>query len=108
MYKTAPHYLNKRGLDRIVVVRKSLWRLFSGNNYLKVIILYIISQNWDSINTKTSYLMDLARALGCLMVVTPQKPSFGAGFAEPPSEVLTASCRQNGLEEAYDSGFEEE
>lgn len=59
-------------------------------------------------NAKTSHLRDLARALGCLMVVTPQKPSFGAGSAEPLSEVLTASCRQNGLEEAYDNDFEEE
>jgi hypothetical protein len=57
-------------------------------------------------HSKTAHLRDLARALGCLVVVTPQKPSFGAG--EPASEVLTESCRQSGLAEAYDSGFLEE
>jgi hypothetical protein len=43
-----------------------------------------------------------------MVVVTPQKPSIGAVFAEPPAEVLTASCRQNGLSDAYDNGFEED
>jgi hypothetical protein len=58
--------------------------------------------------SRTSHLRDLARALGCLVVVTPQKPSIGAGFTDAPSEILTASCRQNGLQEAYDNGFAEE
>jgi hypothetical protein len=43
-----------------------------------------------------------------MVVVTPQKPSVGAGFADAPTEILTASCRQNGLAEAYDNDFEEE
>jgi len=51
---------------------------------------------------KTAHLRDLARALGCLVVVIPQKPSV-AEFADAPSEILTASCRQNGLADAYDS-----
>jgi len=58
--------------------------------------------------SRTSHLRDLARALNCMVVVTPQKPSIGAVFAEPPAEVLTASCRQNGLSDAYDNGFEED
>jgi len=59
-------------------------------------------------HTKTAGLKDLVKALGILVVVTPQKSSIGAGLAEPPSEILTASCRQNGLADAYDSGYEEE
>lgn len=58
-------------------------------------------------HAKTAHLRDLARALGCLVVVTHQKPSV-AGFADAPTETLTASCRQNGLAEAYDNGIEEE
>jgi hypothetical protein len=58
-------------------------------------------------HSRTSHLRDLARALNCMVVVTPQKPSV-AGFAEPPSEVLTESCRLSGLAEAYDNGFEED
>ena len=53
-------------------------------------------------HTKTAGLRDLVKALGILVVVSPQK-SHVAGFAEPPSEILTASCRQSGLAEAYDS-----
>ena len=60
-------------------------------------------------NSKTAHLRELARAMGCLVVVTPQKPSIGAGFfAEAPSEILTASCRDSGLSDAYDNGFEED
>lgn len=59
-------------------------------------------------HTKTAGLKDLVKALGILVVVTPQKSSIGAGLAEPPNEILTASCRQNGLADAYDSGYEEE
>lgn len=58
-------------------------------------------------DSKTAHLRSLAMSLGCLVVVSPQKTSV-AGFAEPPSEVLTASCRNSGLSEAYDNGFEEE
>jgi len=53
-------------------------------------------------HAKTVHLRDLARALGCLVVVTHQKP-YVAGFADAPSEILTVSCRQNGLGDAYDS-----
>ncbi|MDD2754419.1 MAG: hypothetical protein PHS80_02710 [Methanothrix sp.] len=59
-------------------------------------------------HSKTSHLRDLARALNCMVVVTPQKLSIGAVFADAPSEILTASCRQNGLADTYDNGFEEE
>jgi hypothetical protein len=59
-------------------------------------------------HSRTSHLRDLARALNCMVVVTPQKLSIGAGFAEAPSEILTASCRDSGLSDAYDNGFEEE
>jgi hypothetical protein len=60
-------------------------------------------------HSRTSHLRDLARALNCMVVVTPQKPSIGAGFfAEAPSEILTASCRDSGLSDAYDNGFEED
>lgn len=58
-------------------------------------------------HTKTAGLRDLVKTLGILVVVTPQKSSIG-GFADAPSEILTASCRQNGLAEAYDNGFEED
>lgn len=59
-------------------------------------------------HTKTAGLRDLVKALGILVVVTPQKAAYASGFADAPSEILTASCRQNGLAEAYDNGFEEE
>ena len=59
-------------------------------------------------HTKTAAgLRDLVKALGILVVVTPQKPSV-AGSADAPSEILTASCRNSGLADAYDSGLEEE
>lgn len=58
-------------------------------------------------HSKTAHLRDLARALGCMVVVTPQKAHV-SGYADAPSEIFTASCRQNGLAEAYDNGFEED
>ncbi len=59
-------------------------------------------------HTKTAGLRDLVKALGILVVVTPQKSSIDAGLADAPSEILTASCRNSGLADAYDSGLEEE
>lgn len=61
-------------------------------------------------HVKTSGLRDLVKTLGILVVVTPQKEVHASGYADAPSEILTASCRQNGLAEAYDagSGFEED
>jgi hypothetical protein len=56
---------------------------------------------------KTAGLRDLVKALGILVVVSPQKPPV-SGFADAPSEILTASCRNSGLADAYDSGLEEE
>ena len=54
---------------------------------------------------RTCQLRDLARTLGILVVVTPQKFS-AAAFSEIPSESFTASCLQNGLSEAIDSDFQ--
>lgn len=59
-------------------------------------------------HTKTAHLRDLVKALGCLVIVTPQKAAYASGFADAPTEILTSSCRQSGLTEAYDNGFEEE
>lgn len=54
---------------------------------------------------RTSQLNALVRALGCLVVVEPIKSPV-MGFSEPPSETLTASCREDGLSEAIDSDFQ--
>jgi hypothetical protein len=59
-------------------------------------------------HARTAHLRDLVKALGCLIVVTPQKAAYASGFADAPSESFTESCRNNGLTEAYDNGFEEE
>jgi hypothetical protein len=57
--------------------------------------------------SSTSSLRNMVRLLGCNLVVEAcQSPAVA--FAEAPDEVLTAFCRQDGLEEALDSGFEEE
>jgi len=53
-------------------------------------------------DSKTAHLRSLAMSLGCMVVVSPQKTSV-AGFADAPSEILTASCRNSGLSDAYDS-----
>ncbi len=58
---------------------------------------------------RTSQLNALVRVLGCSLVVEPIKAPV-IGIAEPPSERLTASCRQDGLEETVgtiDSDFED-
>jgi len=55
---------------------------------------------------KTLQLRNLARALGCMVVVTPQKQVPYVGSTEAPSEILTASIRIDGLAEAIDSDFE--
>lgn len=55
---------------------------------------------------RTIQLRDLARALGCMVVVTPQKEIPSIGSADAPSEILTASIKMDGLIEALDSDFE--
>jgi len=59
-------------------------------------------------HSKTAGLRDLVKTLGILVIVTPQNAAHASGYADAPSEILTASCRQNGLAEAYDNGFEED
>lgn len=59
-------------------------------------------------HAKTSGLRDLVKTLGILVIVTPQKAAHASGYADAPSEIFTASCRQSGLAEAYDNGFAEE
>jgi hypothetical protein len=56
---------------------------------------------------RTAELRELARALGCMVVVTPQKPAF-ASDAEAPSESFTSAFRQDGLEEVIDTDFQNE
>lgn len=46
--------------------------------------------------------------LGVSLVVVEPCQSPAVAFAEAPDEVLTASCRETGLADAYDSGFEED
>jgi len=53
----------------------------------------------------TSSLRELVKLLGCSLVVEPFRPT-ALTSAEAPSEMLTASCRDSGLSEAYDSGFD--
>lgn len=57
---------------------------------------------------RTLQLRNLVRALGCVVVVTPRKQAPCIGYAEAPSEILTASIRIDGLAEAIDSDFENE
>lgn len=57
---------------------------------------------------KTSSLRNLVKMLGVSLVVVEPCQSPAVAFAEAPDEVLTASCRETGLADAYDSGFEED
>lgn len=59
--------------------------------------------------SKTANLRDLVRSLGILVVVVDQFKPSAAGYGEPPAEILTASCRMDGLTDAIgDSGFGED
>jgi len=49
----------------------------------------------------------MVRLMGCSLVVEPFKPT-ALTCADAPSEVLTASCRDSGLSEAYDAGYDED
>lgn len=56
----------------------------------------------------TSSLRELVRELGCCSLVIESGYAPAMAFSEPPEELLTASCRENGLSEAIDSSFDEE
>lgn len=55
----------------------------------------------------TSSLQALVRALGVSLVVVEGCHFTGVCDADIPSEPFTASCLQNGLDEAIDNDFED-